>query len=66
MMPAYLAPSIKCHSPPPLHPTPTPPQQGGKSPLIVDKNVNVDTAVEDCHFALVFTPGQCGAAGSRT
>lgn len=39
---------------------------GGKSPLIVDKNVNVDKAVEDCHFALFFNHGQCCAAGSRT
>ena len=41
-------------------------EQGGKSPLIVDKNVDVDKAVEDCHFALFFNHGQCCAAGSRT
>ena len=41
-------------------------KQGGKSPLIVDKNVDVDKAVEDCHFALFFNHGQCCAAGSRT
>ncbi|KAI7845087.1 hypothetical protein COHA_001452 [Chlorella ohadii] len=39
---------------------------GGKSPLIVDKNVDVDKAVEDTHFALFFNHGQCCAAGSRT
>jgi acyl-CoA reductase-like NAD-dependent aldehyde dehydrogenase len=39
---------------------------GGKSALIIDKNVDVDKAVEDAHFALFFNHGQCCAAGSRT
>lgn len=38
---------------------------GGKSPTIVWKDVNVDKAVEDAHFALFFNHGQCCAAGSR-
>lgn len=38
---------------------------GGKSPLIVYKDVNVDEAVENAHFALFFNHGQCCAAGSR-
>ncbi len=51
---------------PPSLPPPPYYLQGGKSPLIVDKNVDVDKAVEDCHFALFFNHGQCCAAGSRT
>ncbi|KAL4457888.1 hypothetical protein ABPG75_012753 [Micractinium tetrahymenae] len=38
---------------------------GGKSPLIVWKDVDVDKAVEDAHFALFFNHGQCCVAGSR-
>lgn len=38
---------------------------GGKSPIIVYKDVNVDQAVEDAHFGLFFNHGQCCAAGSR-
>eukprot|EP00887_Chlorella_sp_A99_P007910 scaffold12.g7910.t1 len=38
---------------------------GGKSPLIVWKDVDVDRAVEDAHFGLFFNHGQCCAAGSR-
>lgn len=38
---------------------------GGKSPLIVWKDADVDAAVEAAHFALFFNHGQCCAAGSR-
>jgi len=38
---------------------------GGKSPVIVDKHVDVDKAVADSHMGLFFNHGQCCAAGSR-
>ncbi|PSC69329.1 aldehyde dehydrogenase [Micractinium conductrix] len=38
---------------------------GGKSPLIVDKNCDLDKAVELAHFACFFNHGQCCAAGTR-
>lgn len=38
---------------------------GGKSPVVVCPDVNVDKAVADSHFALFFNHGQCCAAGSR-
>ncbi|XP_071710187.1 aldehyde dehydrogenase family 2 member B4, mitochondrial-like [Rutidosis leptorrhynchoides] len=39
---------------------------GGKSPFIVCKDADIDTAVEVAHFALFFNQGQCCCAGSRT
>lgn len=39
---------------------------GGKSPFIVCKDADVDTAVEAAHSALFFNQGQCCCAGSRT
>lgn len=39
---------------------------GGKSPLIIDKSVDIDKAVETAHFACFFNHGQCCAAGTRT
>ncbi|GFR53001.1 hypothetical protein Agub_g15693, partial [Astrephomene gubernaculifera] len=38
---------------------------GGKSPIIVCPDVDVDKAVADAHMALFFNHGQCCAAGSR-
>eukprot|EP00775_Hariotina_reticulata_P006904 gene6904-7120_t len=38
---------------------------GGKSPVVVCSDVDVDKAVADTHFALFFNHGQCCAAGSR-
>lgn len=38
---------------------------GGKSPVIVCNDVDVDKAVADAHWALFFNHGQCCAAGSR-
>jgi aldehyde dehydrogenase (NAD+) len=38
---------------------------GGKSPVIVCADVDIDKAVADTHFALFFNHGQCCAAGSR-
>jgi len=38
---------------------------GGKSPLIVLDDADLDTAVELAHFALFFNQGQCCCAGSR-
>ncbi|GAB4814563.1 hypothetical protein N2152v2_001609 [Parachlorella kessleri] len=38
---------------------------GGKSPLIVWKDADIDQAVELAHFALFFNHGQCCCAGSR-
>lgn len=38
---------------------------GGKSPVIVCADVDVDKAVADTHFGLFFNHGQCCAAGSR-
>lgn len=40
---------------PPSHPRAN--LQGGKSPLIVWKDVDVDKAVEDAHFGLFFNVG---------
>ena len=39
---------------------------GGKSPMIVCEDADVDAAVELAHFALFFNQGQCCCAGSRT
>ncbi|XP_009759823.1 benzaldehyde dehydrogenase, mitochondrial-like [Nicotiana sylvestris] len=39
---------------------------GGKSPFIVCEDADIDTAVEQAHFALFFNQGQCCCAGSRT
>lgn len=39
---------------------------GGKSPMIVCEDADVDAAVELAHFALFFNMGQCCCAGSRT
>lgn len=39
---------------------------GGKSPMIICADANVDEAVEVAHFALFFNMGQCCCAGSRT
>jgi len=38
---------------------------GGKSPLIVMDDADLDKAVELAHFALFFNQGQCCCAGSR-
>ncbi|GLC44109.1 Aldehyde dehydrogenase 2 member B7, mitochondrial [Pleodorina starrii] len=38
---------------------------GGKSPIIVCPDVDIDKAVRDAHMALFFNHGQCCAAGSR-
>merc|ERR1719278_1619997 len=38
---------------------------GGKSPLIVFDDADIDKAVEMAHFALFFNQGQCCCAGSR-
>ncbi|XP_023319928.1 aldehyde dehydrogenase, mitochondrial isoform X2 [Eurytemora carolleeae] len=38
---------------------------GGKSPLIVLDDADLDKAVELAHFALFFNQGQCCCAGSR-
>nr|ALS04448.1 aldehyde mitochondrial isoform X1 [Acartia pacifica] len=38
---------------------------GGKSPLIVFDDADLDKAVELAHFALFFNQGQCCCAGSR-
>ncbi|KAG6472608.1 hypothetical protein ZIOFF_070082 [Zingiber officinale] len=39
---------------------------GGKSPMIIMDDADVDKAVELAHFALFFNQGQCCCAGSRT
>lgn len=39
---------------------------GGKSPMIICEDADVDAAVELAHFALFFNMGQCCCAGSRT
>ena len=39
---------------------------GGKSPLIVFADTDMDLAVEFAHRALFFNQGQCCCAGSRT
>ncbi|XP_075260622.1 aldehyde dehydrogenase, mitochondrial-like [Convolutriloba macropyga] len=38
---------------------------GGKSPIIVLKDVDLDKAVDVCHLGLFFNHGQCCIAGSR-
>lgn len=38
---------------------------GGKSPIIVLKDADIDQAVEIAHFGLFFNMGQCCCAGSR-
>jgi len=38
---------------------------GGKSPLIVFPDANIDAAVEGAHIGLFFNQGQCCCAGSR-
>merc|ERR1711997_1186560 len=38
---------------------------GGKSPVIVCADANMDVAVETCHQGLFFNQGQCCCAGSR-
>ncbi|XP_039260182.2 aldehyde dehydrogenase, mitochondrial-like [Styela clava] len=38
---------------------------GGKSPMIVLADSDLDFAVETCHFGLFFNMGQCCCAGSR-
>lgn len=39
---------------------------GGKSPVIVFADTNMDLAVQIAHHALFFNQGQCCHAGSRT
>ncbi|KAH7688781.1 aldehyde dehydrogenase (NAD+) protein [Dioscorea alata] len=39
---------------------------GGKSPMIILDDADIDQAVELAHFALFFNQGQCCCAGSRT
>eukprot|EP00397_Hematodinium_sp_SG-2012_P040376 GEMP01044225.1.p1 GENE.GEMP01044225.1~~GEMP01044225.1.p1 ORF type:complete len:504 (+),score=143.38 GEMP01044225.1:60-1514(+) len=38
---------------------------GGKSPLIVCKDADIDAAIETAHFGLFFNQGQCCTASSR-
>lgn len=38
---------------------------GGKSPLIIFADADLDTAVEQAHFALFYNMGQCCTAASR-
>jgi len=38
---------------------------GGKSPLIIFSDADLDTAVENAHFALFYNMGQCCTAASR-
>lgn len=38
---------------------------GGKSPIIILKDADMDNAVESSHFGLFFNQGQCCCAGSR-
>lgn len=38
---------------------------GGKSPLIVCKDIDLDSAVDVCHLGLFFNHGQCCIAASR-
>lgn len=38
---------------------------GGKSPLIICDDADIDTAVEISHFGLFYNMGQCCVAGSR-
>ena len=38
---------------------------GGKSPVIVCSDADMDVAVETCHQGLFFNQGQCCCAGSR-
>jgi len=38
---------------------------GGKSPLVVLKDADMDHAIETAHFGLFFNQGQCCCAGSR-
>jgi len=38
---------------------------GGKSPLIIFSDADLDTAVEQAHFALFYNMGQCCTAASR-
>jgi aldehyde dehydrogenase (NAD+) len=38
---------------------------GGKSPLIVLDDAEIEKAVELAHYALFFNQGQCCCAGSR-
>ncbi|XP_065625548.1 benzaldehyde dehydrogenase, mitochondrial [Quercus suber] len=39
---------------------------GGKSPIIVCEDADIDLAVEHAHTAVFFNQGQCCCAGSRT
>lgn len=39
---------------------------GGKSPIIVLPDADLDYTVEMCHFGVFFNNGQCCTAGSRT
>jgi aldehyde dehydrogenase (NAD+) len=40
--------------------------KGGKSPLVIMDDVNVDEAVQIAHFAVLFNQGQVCCAASRT
>lgn len=39
---------------------------GGKSPIVVFPDVDIDKAVATCHFAVFANMGQCCCAGTRT
>ncbi|XP_071096412.1 retinal dehydrogenase 2-like [Haliotis cracherodii] len=39
---------------------------GGKSPIVVFEDADMDYSIEKCHHALFFNAGQCCMAGSRT
>ncbi|XP_046581559.1 retinal dehydrogenase 2-like isoform X1 [Haliotis rubra] len=39
---------------------------GGKSPIVVFEDSDMDYTIEKCHHALFFNAGQCCMAGSRT
>lgn len=45
--------------------TPTTLELGGKSPVIIHKDADVEQAVETCMMAIFFNTGECCAAGSR-
>jgi len=45
--------------------TPTTLELGGKSPVIVHEDADLEQAVETCMMAIFFNTGECCAAGSR-
>jgi aldehyde dehydrogenase (NAD+) len=45
--------------------TPTTLELGGKSPVIIHEDADIEQAVETCMMAIFFNTGECCAAGSR-